>query len=159
MPDHGYFAGPDNLKPLEFQVISTDHLRGKPLPGILGRIFFWVRVPQYVLSSDVVYLTPEDTNRHRKLIRVPTGFVFDGGSVPFLFWWVYPPDQSECLAGFVVHDWCCTPRDDGTYTYDSRDVHDWLYHAAIANGASRFRAGNIRFWVRIAGPKFTAGGK
>lgn len=142
---HGYFADPVTEAPVAFQEVSLRHLAGKRLPHIWGWIFFWVKVPQYLLLEDVLFITSDG----RKIL-VEHGFVFNGGSVPFLFWWLYPPDQPDCLPAFVVHDWECTPP----YPCDSVVAHCDLFNACIANGASHTKANNIWIWVRLAGPRF-----
>ena len=150
----GYFADPKTLEPLKFQRVHLCHLEGKPLQGILGWIFFWVKVPQYELLQDILYVTRPDVGGMRRHILVKAGFIFNGGSIPFLFWWLYPPDQPDCLPAFVIHDWLCTPDIDGKYQLDSPVCHNYLHDGCLANGAPETRANLIRRAVMLLGPKF-----
>jgi len=45
------------------------------------------------------------TTRGGRVITVPVGFEFDGGSVPRFLWFLYPPYGSECDEAFCVHDY------------------------------------------------------
>jgi len=149
---YGYFADTVSEQPLLFQDVCLRHMAGKPLPGIWGLLFPWVKIPQYLLLEDILYFTAPDENGIRRRILVKRGFIFDGGSVPFLFWWLYPPDQPDCLPAFVVHDWECTPP----YPVDSPIAHLDLHDACRANGAKEAKANHIWLWVRLAGPRFKA---
>lgn len=149
---HGYFADPTTKEPCGFQEVSLRHLAGVSLPWPWNYLCFWVRVPQYKLLEDVLYVTKIEGGC-RKCILVKAGFIFNGGSVPFLFWWLVPPDQPECLPAFVIHDWICTPP----YPFDSSIAHGYLHDACRANGALDVKANNIWWWVRLLGPRFKQG--
>lgn len=151
---YGYFADPATLEPLKFQKVYLCHMEGRPLEGILGWIFFWVKVPQYELMRDVLYVSRPDADGKRRHILAKTGFIFNGGSVPFLFWWLYPPDQPDCLPAFVIHDWLCSPDQSGRYMLDSDVCHLYLHDGCLANGATEARANLIHRTVRLLGPRF-----
>lgn len=144
---HGYFADPKTGKPIRGRVLlRLNHLAGTRLPGIWGYVFFWVRVPWYELQDDLLYVTPDGER-----IRCRHGFVFNGGSIPFFFRWLYTPDDPDCLPAFAIHDLLCE-----SHRFDSETTHKILWHACLANGARKYQAKVIYMAVRVGGPCFCA---
>ncbi len=37
---------------------------------------------------------------------VPAGYVFDGSSIPWWLWWLYPPGYDPAWRASCFHDWC-----------------------------------------------------
>ena len=144
---NGYFADPATGKPVDGKLfLRLCHLAGTRLPGIWGVLFFWVRVPWYRLLDDLLYVTPGGDE-----IKVSHGFVFNGGSIPFLFRWLYTPDDPDCLPAFAVHDRLCE-----SHRFDSGKTHAILRFACLANGARRSQANVIYRAVLVGYPCFYA---
>lgn len=141
----GYFIDPDTGERISSPIVKVAHLPGEPLSGICRYLFWWVRVPQYQLLHEVIYVTG-----YGKEIRVPMGFIFNGGTIPWFLWWLYPPDKPECLGAFAVHDYLCTTP----YQTTSEEAHAILYDACRAWGCPEFRARVIYNSVLCFGPCF-----
>jgi len=39
-------------------------------------------------------------------ITVPSGYIFNGSSVPRLLWWLYPPSYAPAWEASCIHDYC-----------------------------------------------------
>ena len=42
---------------------------------------------------------------NKRIITIPSGFVFDGSSVPRFLWWVFP-SYGDFFFAAMIHDWC-----------------------------------------------------
>lgn len=79
------------------------------------------------------------------IITVPSGFVFDGESIPLAFQWISPP-FGDSKRGACVHDYLYRNAGyydaDGGYHPVSRAQADAVYHELIeAKGLPAWRAG------------------
>lgn len=81
--------------------------------GILpGRLFWWVRGPQWQLQEDYHFclVSPRCTSNCGPMFyRIPAGYTFDKASVPPLFWGTpfnYLPD-GLCTVPALEHDYLC----------------------------------------------------
>lgn len=54
--------------------------------------------PKWIVVEPVTYYLGE----HK--ITVPTGYAFNGSSVPRYLWWLYPPSFSPAWRGALIHD-------------------------------------------------------
>jgi hypothetical protein len=93
-----------DIKPdLKFKAISMPHMKPIPIPtkgkGFWGGIKIWLFVTRkWVIVKDYHYrINGED-------LVIPTGFIFDGASVPkFLHAWLSP--MGVLLVGGLIHDY------------------------------------------------------
>lgn len=91
------------------------------------------------------------------IITVPSGFVFDGESIPLFLQWLSPP-FGDSKRGACVHDYLYRHAgyydNYGAFHPVSRFQADNVYHELIlANGLPAWRA-NIRYYtLRVAGWK------
>lgn len=91
------------------------------------------------------------------IITVPSGFIFDGESIPLIFQWISPP-FGDSKRGACIHDYLY--RNAGFYDTDggfhpvTRSQADSVYHELIeAKGLPRWRA-SVRWGVlRLLGWK------
>lgn len=68
-------------------------------------------------------------------IVVPEGYIFNGSSVPRVFWWLYPPSYAPAWKASCIHDYCYSHY----YPYISkRDADKLLKNIMNENGASKF---------------------
>ena len=86
-------------------------------------------------------------------VRVPSGFCFDGASIPRVLWRLFHPMQPRFLAAALVHDWL----------YKIKGVHDWghdmtrkevdllFYHMLRTDGVSLVKAQAMYRGVRAGG--------
>lgn len=58
----------------------------------------WRTLPRWQLTQD--FIVEVDGERH----SVPAGFIFNGSSVPWFLWWLYPPSWPPAWRGSCVHD-------------------------------------------------------
>ena len=93
-----------DIKPdLKFKAISMPHMKPIPIPtkgkGFWGGIKIWLFVTRkWVIVKDYHYIINGE-----KLV-IPTGFIFDGASVPkFLHAWLSP--MGVLLVGGLIHDY------------------------------------------------------
>jgi len=93
-----------DIKPdLKFKAISMPHMKPIPIPtkgkGFWGGIKIWLFVTRkWVIVKDYHYrINGQD-------LVIPTGFIFDGASVPkFLHAWLSP--MGVLLVGGLIHDY------------------------------------------------------
>ena len=93
-----------DIKPdLKFKAISMPHMKPIPIPtkgkGFWGGIKIWLFVTRkWVIVKDYHYrINGQD-------LVIPTGFIFDGASVPkFLHTWLSP--MGVLLVGGLIHDY------------------------------------------------------
>jgi len=52
---------------------------------------------KYVVLEEIKY----------KDIVIPVGFRTNGGNIPRIFWSILPPNDSEMLPLYIVHDYLC----------------------------------------------------
>ena len=93
-----------DVKPdMKFKAISMPHMKPIPIPtkgkGFWGGIKIWLFVTRkWVIVKDYHYIINGE-----KLV-IPTGFIFDGASVPkFLHAWLSP--MGVLLVGGLIHDY------------------------------------------------------
>ena len=93
-----------DIKPdLKFKAISMPHMKPIPIPtkgkGFWGGIKIWLFVTRkWVIVKDYHYII------NGQDLVIPTGFIFDGASVPkFLHTWLSP--MGVLLVGGLIHDY------------------------------------------------------
>ena len=93
-----------DIKPdLKFKAISMPHMKPIPIPtkgkGFWGGIKIWLFVTRkWVIVKDYHYIINGEN------LVIPTGFIFDGASVPkFLHAWLSP--MGVLLVGGLIHDY------------------------------------------------------
>lgn len=52
---------------------------------------------RYRVNTDICY----------KDVTVPKGYMTNGADIPRVFWWLIPPNKSDCLPAVIVHDYLC----------------------------------------------------
>ncbi len=88
-------------------------------------------------------------------VRVPTGFVSDGASVPQALWSIYPP-FGKYLEAAVIHDYYCVLGNKGESPIDSVTAAKLFREVMQVCGVSKWRRTKMYWAVRIGGPKFDA---
>ena len=93
-----------DVKPdIKFKAISMPHMKPIPIPtkgkGFWGGIKIWLFVTRkWVIVKDYHYII------NGQDLVIPTGFIFDGASVPkFLHAWLSP--MGVLLVGGLIHDY------------------------------------------------------
>lgn len=82
--------------------------------------------------------------------RVPEGYVWNGASIPRLFWWsINHPLRNRYLRSSCLHDYGCYRRDE-----PSSVVHRRFYHGLRADGVSWLTANLMWRAVQIGGPRW-----
>jgi hypothetical protein len=82
--------------------------------------------------------------------QVPAGYVFDGASVPRLFWSIVgPPLSSDLIASYVLLDYYNTNRKRSPET-----VIQMFYESLLISGVSEFRAKMLSNSLQAFGPKW-----
>jgi len=141
----GYFCDSTTGEIVDFQRLKLEHLEGRSIHPWL----WWVKKPQYKLLEDLIYVDPLGI-----VWKIRKGFVFDGGTIPWIFWWLCPPDHPNALPGFCIHDKICLEP----HPCSSRYGAFVLWAAARANGMYAWGALRNWFFVRFFGPQFNASG-
>ena len=139
---YGYFVDPEANNPLDFQTVHTESLKGKP-----HRWLWWVKIPQLRLTKEICYVDPLGVFWH-----VPSGFVFNGLSVPWWAWPICPTNHPDAFAASVIHDFICTKP----YPCDFRYGAFVFWAAMRVNGMYAWGAIRNWFFVRFFGPRFKA---
>jgi len=83
---------------------------------IRGRVLFSQIAPmQFVIENSSLTYADEDV-----MIDVMAGWYTDGGSIPKIFWNIFPPVGSKTFNGFVIHDalWLMREEYKGMYTME-----------------------------------------
>jgi hypothetical protein len=153
-PLGGHFADPRTRKPLTWQAVRADHLPGKRITTVLGLPIWWLKMPQYQLTQDILFIDSQGWS-----IRVPQGFVFNGLSVPWWLWPICPADHADAFAASAVHDWLCTPltlskRSKPVYRCHYKRAAQVFHEAMVANGMYAWGARRNYLAVRHVGPRF-----
>jgi len=147
---YGSFIDPVTEDPIEFQKLTVTHLEGV-------KKYWFLKTPRYRLEHAICYIDPKGgrwdvpgSTRNEDDSWNEDGFVFNGGSVPFIFWPVCSPDQPDAFAAFAVHDFLCTKPHPCGFKKAA-----WVFFCAMrANGY--YALGALRNWagVRLFGPRF-----
>ena len=86
-------------------------------------------------------------NFHKAGVTVPKGFVTDGASVPFIFWWLCNP-TGKALHASIVHDYLLSKVKEG----DTRRFADEKFAEVLEeSGVSSPRKTIMFFLVRAYG--------
>ena len=80
----------------------------QPLPiktrgtGFFAGTYRWLTAKRnWTVAEDWLFSLPGDG----RVYVIPRGFVFDGASIPRLFWWFLSPVGILLIPG-LIHDWC-----------------------------------------------------
>jgi hypothetical protein len=86
---------------------------------------------------------------------VPSGFVFNGASIPRAAWSIigFTPLSGALLGPSLIHDYLCEQ-----IAFTSAQVHDLFYEAMIANKVDELSASMMYAAVREYGPQWNAPG-
>lgn len=85
-------------------------------------------------------------------LTIPTGFEFDGASIPSFCWLLFGhPYSGSILPAALPHDYACRVR-----TEPSSAVHRAFYRCLRAHHIGRFRAGCMWLAVRLFGPTWNS---
>jgi len=94
----------------------------------------------YELVADLYYKANTDT------IRVPSGFITDFASVPWIFRWFFPVMGTLSDKPAVLHDWLYV-----TESFDRKTCDELFYKALKERGVSRWKAWSMYKAVRLGG--------
>lgn len=96
----------------------------------------------YTLKQDVTAIIDIQS------VIIPSGFIFDGASVPWGLWNVFPPVDSDYLVAALLHDFLYQTE------YFQRAKCDRIFYEALrALNIGRVKAGLMYLAVRIGGQK------
>lgn len=62
-------------------------------PWLKGRATKWMVVEDWRVCIDGVWFC------------IPKGYIFDGSSIPWWLWWLFPPSYAPAWEASAVHDW------------------------------------------------------
>lgn len=82
------------------------------------------------------------------IVTIPKGFICDGASVPWFFWWFMPPWGHISTRAAILHDYLQWKVDRGIPEpgAETRGKADWQFYLALkALGVEDWRA-RIAFW-------------
>lgn len=101
------------------------------------------KTSRYELLEDVTYVTTVWSKVDR--ITIPKGFIFDGASIPKIFWiLVWSPWDTDILWAALVHDYLYSKR------YKNRKYcDDVLLEWMVNSGASKHKRFLIYWAVRL----------
>lgn len=173
---YGYFhplGNPEKIIP--FQKLELRHLPGQPMVcpcwirwvlSLVARVlpkwisaglrlwlksprFWWIKNPQYKLLKSIAFRDSTGTTWEVLGEDNEVSFVFNGLSVPWVFWPVCPADHPDGLAASCIHDYLCVEKPCSSIT-----AARVFWEAMRANGF--YRWGALRNWiaVRYCGPSF-----
>jgi len=77
-----------------------------------------------------------------KDIVVPAGYRTNGGNIPRLFWSILPPNDSEMLPLYIIHDYLCDREQ-----YKKAD--EYLYSAGIELNVTKWKLKAVYYAVRL----------
>ena len=78
-------------------------------------------------------------------IRIPSGFKWNGASIPRFFWRVVgTPFQPKYMAPSMVHDFLC-----GDEQYSRKEADKLFYKLLLVNGVNKILARTMYYGVRI----------
>lgn len=144
------FVGSTFLDPKTYERICRVDPDVTHLPGKSVGVCWWVKIPQYRLNEPLHFVDP--TGFH---VVVPSGFVFNGASVPWFLWPICAADHPDVFAASAVHDWLCTPiRNTTLHLCDSRKAAYVFWCAMRSQGMYPWGAQRNYLAVRWFGPRF-----
>ena len=102
---------------------------------------------RFITGSNNAYLYSDYKIYYRgDVIKIPKGFIFDGASIPPIFWGILMlhPFHMRCRRAGMVHDYM--------YTIGKKDLGDKLFKSILKeDGCNSFQS-RIMFWaVRLFG--------
>ncbi len=109
------------------------------------------RPQNWILHEEIKY-NVGSLEHPRDVITVPSGYVFDGASVPVLFTVFFPKAHPLYMKAACLHDWLY--ENAGRHTYSREEVDEIFKEALLVLGMPKLYA-NCMFWaVRIGGRKY-----
>lgn len=76
------------------QLVTTRAPKGARTPWLKGRGTRWKLVKPFVVEID------------GKTYIVPAGYIFNGSSIPWWLWWMFPPTYAPAWEASCFHDYC-----------------------------------------------------
>ena len=67
--------------------------KGVKTPWLKGRATKWMVVRDWWVCIDGVWFL------------VPAGYIFNGSSIPWWLWWLFPPSFAPAWEASALHDW------------------------------------------------------
>lgn len=64
-----------------------------PTPWLSGRATRWIVLEDWLVCIDGVQYC------------VPAGYIFNGSSIPWWLWWLFPPSYAPAWEASCLHDW------------------------------------------------------
>lgn len=99
---------------------------------------------KWITTAPLIYrVWSEDST---DIITVPTGYEFDGASVPMIFGWFLQRVEPDTIAAACLHDYLYT--DGRRYTLAKTD---YIFYESLCCTTNRFKAFIMRLWVRMWG--------
>lgn len=111
-------------KPLITRKLTREEKKTLKTPWLTGRGTRWMVVIAWWVRIDGVWYL------------VPAGYIFNGSSIPWFLWWLFPPTYDPAWEASCFHDYCYS--------------HLWrLVSKAFADSAFRgiMRAMGSKKWV------------
>lgn len=99
-------------------------------------------------TGGTIYVNIEDVDQVTHCISVPTGYRFDGASIPRLLWsLIGSPFEPDLMVAACVHDWYC---EHTANSYQSRVIGDAVFFYLLAKaGVPRWRRVVMYLGVRL----------
>ena len=110
--------------------------------------------PRWELVSNPLYKMHDN-----RVIKPQAGFMFDGGSIPRVFWTlVGHPLSHRGIRGYLLHDWLYAKSREGSYHCTRRQADEWLLDVLLYDRMDPITAHGIYTAVRGASYPFWGDG-
>lgn len=123
---------------IEFITDLVTHLapEGVKTPWLKSRATKWQLSQDFIIKID------------GQEYCVPEGYIFDGASIPWWMWWLFPPRYRPAWRAAAFHD-CCYSH---WYRQITKEFADRAFHAImLADGASPAIADKFYWAVKTFG--------
>jgi len=91
-----------------------------------------MRNHRYKIIEDIQYYN----------VIVPKGYKTNGGNIPRLFWSILPPNDSEMLPLYIIHDYLCDLEQ-----YKKADTY--LYKVGLDLKVSKWKLKLVYYAIRL----------
>lgn len=100
----------------------------------------------YILLKSIIVIIISHSNDCTYTINIPKGFVFDGASVPFGLWNIFPPLDCDYLIAALLHDYLYQ-----TEYFDRSMCDNIFYYALLTLNVCKAKAYVMWLAVRCGG--------
>lgn len=95
----------------------------------------------WILLEDFTYYVGYKWSSEQ--ITIPKGFIFNGMSIPRIFWWFANPMETDGIIASLIHDWLYEQQ---IYTLQQTD--EIFHEVLIVCGMSMSKAGILFLWLK-----------